>query len=290
MQIAFHIGANCTDADRVLKSVLRNAPALLQKGVVIPGPGKYRALLRETIEGLNGAQPAADTREILLDAIIAQEDATRIILTNDNFIAIPKRIFDHGVFYAQTEPKLRGLQRLFPEDELSLFFSIRNPVTFLQDVARLAEPGSLREYLGLMSPMDLRWTDVIKKIKRAVPRAQLYVWCTEDAPLIWEDLIRLQSGLQPYDNVHGGLDIVRQILTPEGIEKLDAAQVPLGRVARQTFIGDLIDGFAAPDGIEEQITMDELTPELIGAMSEAYEDDIDAIDDMDGVELILPFT
>lgn len=290
MQIAFHIGANCTDADQLRKSVLRNAAALLQQGIVIPGSDKYRALLRETIDGLNGAQPAADTREILLDAIIAQDDATRVILTNDNFIAIPKRIFDRGVFYAQTEPKLCGLQRLFPEDELSLFFAIRNPVTFLQDAARLAEPTSLREYLGLLSPMDVRWSDVVKKIKRAAPRARLNVWCTEDAPLIWEDLIRLQTGIPPDDPVQGGFDMVRRVLTPAGLEQIKALEMPRDRIARHALIGDLIENFAAPDLVEEQITMEEFTPELIGAMSEAYEDDIDVIAAMDGVEMILPFT
>jgi hypothetical protein len=68
MQIALHIGANCTDEDRLLKSTLRNASTLLQQGVAVPGPGKFRALLRKTIQSLDCATPVPDSREILLGA------------------------------------------------------------------------------------------------------------------------------------------------------------------------------------------------------------------------------
>ena len=55
MQIALHIGENCTDDDRILKSLLKNGSAFADNGIKFPGPGKYRRLLRETIQNLNGA-------------------------------------------------------------------------------------------------------------------------------------------------------------------------------------------------------------------------------------------
>lgn len=290
MEIAFHIGANCTDEDRLFKSILRNAPALLQQNIVIPGPGKYRGLLRETIQHLDGAPVAPDTREILLDAIIAQEDAARIVMTNDNFITIPNRIFDHGVFYGQTETKVRGLRKIFAQDDLSLFLSIRHPVSFLQSAARLAEADNVREYLGLLSPLDIRWSDVVKRIKRAAPHAPLYIWCTEDAPLIWEDLIRLQSGLAPQQEAAGAFDLLARILTPEGQEKLKTAQMPADRYARHSAIGDLIEAYGRDYMLDEEIVMPELSPEVITAMSEGYEADLEVIAQLDGVRLILPFT
>jgi len=289
MQIAFHIGANCTDEDRLLKSILRNASTLLQQGIAVPGPGKYRALLRESIQGLDGALPSDDAREILLDAIVEEDDIQRIILSNDNFIAIPKRIFDHGVFYPQTEGKVRGMCRLFSDDELSFYFSMRNPVSYLQDIAQRAEAETLRDYLGLFHPLELKWSDVIKRIKRAAPDAPLFVWCTEDMPLIWEDLIRLQSGIATDTPLKGQFDVLSRIITPEGIAVLNAANIPDDRIARHEFIADLLDAHALPDMIEEQINLPELSPELITAMSQSYEDDLALIDDMEGVELILPF-
>jgi hypothetical protein len=54
MQIVYHIGANCTDQDRLLKSVLKNANTFATVGVKAPSPGKYRRLIRETIQSLDG--------------------------------------------------------------------------------------------------------------------------------------------------------------------------------------------------------------------------------------------
>ena len=82
MQIAFHIGANCTDEDRILKSLLKNAGSLSDVGIKVPGPGKYRRIIRETIQNLNGMPPAANTRGILLDAILDDADADRVVLSN----------------------------------------------------------------------------------------------------------------------------------------------------------------------------------------------------------------
>jgi len=99
MQIVYHIGANCSDQDRLLKSVLKNAETFAQQGVKVPGPGKYRRLIRETIQALEGKDPASDTREILLDAILDDDPTERLILSNSNFICIPNRIFEKGAFY-----------------------------------------------------------------------------------------------------------------------------------------------------------------------------------------------
>jgi len=98
-------------------------------GVKIPGPSKYRRLIRETIQGLDGAAPPADTRSIMLDAILDDEPTERLVLSNSNFICIPNRIFDKGVFYALTEPKIRGLLNLSPRLSFLRRLANRNLMT-----------------------------------------------------------------------------------------------------------------------------------------------------------------
>lgn len=292
MQIAYHIGVNCTDEERLLKSVLRNASALLAQDIVVPGPSKYRRLLRETIHGLDGAPPKRDTRDILLDAIVEEDDARRVVMSNDNFIAIPKRIFDDGRFYPQTESKVRGLTRLFPEDEISFFIAIRHPAGFLQDVARLAEAPRLRDLLGLLSPLDLRWSDLVARIRTAAPRARVYTWCNEDSPIIWPDLILLLTGADPATPLSGGLDMAGRILTREGLSALQSTltQSPrMGRIARHEAIADAIEAHGKAEMMEDAVSFPELSAELIAKMTETYEEDIAALDAMDGVTLILPF-
>jgi len=157
MQIAFHIGANCTDGDRLLKSILKNADRLLAEGIAVPGPGRYRTLIRETITALDGSKPATDTRDILLDTIVANDNVKRVVLNNDNFICIPNRIFDHGLLYSQAAAKTRALKQLFKGDDIALFLGIRNPATFLQETFNKSKANSIPEYLGLVQPLEIRW-------------------------------------------------------------------------------------------------------------------------------------
>ncbi len=290
MQIAFHIGANCTDEDRLLKSILRNASTLLQQGIAVPGPGKYRALLRETIQGLDGRSPKPESREILIDAILEEEQVDRLVLTNDNFVAIPKRAFDHGVLYPQIDAKISGMCRLFPDDELSFFLTLRHPAGFLQDMLKRSDRTNLAAYIGATSPLDVQWSDVVARIRRAAPHCPLYVWCNEDSPIIWEDLIRLQSGVADDTPVTGQFDVISRIITAEGQKALNALTLPADRIARHEALAALLDTYALPEKLEEPIDLPALGAEMVAAMSEGYEDDLEVIAEMEGVNLILPFS
>jgi len=292
MQIAFHIGANCTDEDRLLKSTLKNADLLLQHGVAVPGPSKYRKLLREAIDSLADGAPADDARDVLLDAIIADDNIARLVLSNDNFITIPNRIFDHSVFYHQAEKKVRGLLQLFPQDEVSLFFGLRNLASFLQETAARAEVGSLAQYLGVLRPMEVKWSDVVRRIKLAAPDTPLFVWCNEDTPIIWEELIRLFAGVSADLPITGPFDVLSSIVSPAGMQDLTARierVAPNDIEARQNLIADTLEAHALPDLIEDSIEMPELDDALVAAMTDAYEADLDVIAGMEGVDLILPF-
>lgn len=292
MQIAFHIGANCTDEDRLLKSILKNASALIQEGIAVPGPGKYRKLIRETIQSLDGALPNPDTRDILLDAIVEEDNIKRLVMSNDNFIAIPKRIFDHGVFYHQAEMKVRGLHQLFPNDEISLFFGMRNPASFLQDTARRAQATDLGAFLGLLTPLEIQWSDVIRRIKLAAPQTPLYVWCNEDTPLIWEELIRLQSGIAADSSIAGQFDVLSGIVSQDGMAHLTTALsgLPDNDIgARQDLVADVLETYALDEHVEESIDLAELNADVVTAITQGYETDLETIAGMEGVELILPF-
>ena len=293
MQIAFHIGANCTDEDRLLKSILKNANTLLQQGVAVPGPGKYRSLIRETIQALDGAAPQADTRNILIDAIVENDDVDRLVMSNDNFICIPNRIFDDGLFYGQAEAKVRALRRLFAGDDIELFIGIRNPATFLQETFKRSKSTSISTYLGLMHPEDISWADVIRRIRQGAPDCPLTVWCNEDTPLLWEQLIRRISDVTTDTDVIGGLDMLASIITDDGLrilmEQLRVTPPPTD-AARHEMIAAIWEEHAIPDALEEVIELGDLDPALVGEMTESYEDDIAEIAEMDGVTLLMPFT
>lgn len=83
--------------------------------------------------------------------------------------------------------------------------------------------------------------------------------------------------------------MLSRIISTEGMQTLEAIEMPENRIARHNMIADLIEVFPLLEMMNETIDLPELSPELIAAMSAGYEDDIDVIDQMEGVELVLPF-
>jgi hypothetical protein len=293
MQIAFHIGANCTESDRLLKSILKNVDSLLAEGIAVPGPGRYRSLIRETIGALDGASPAQDARDVLLDTIVENDDIDRVVLSNDNFICVPNRIFDHGLLYSQIDTKTRALSKLFTGDDISLFLAIRNPTTFLQETFERSNASSIGEYMGMMQPQEIKWSDMMRRMKMAVPDIPLTVWCHEDSPLLWEQLIREITGVDPFTGIAGGLDMLSSIISKDGMALLGKrlkADPPRSNTQRHEIIAEIWETYALEDEIEDEIDLPELDPDVIAQMTEMYDDDVEYIGQMEGVRLLLPFT
>lgn len=291
MEIAFHIGANCTDEDRLLKSLLKNAGSFADQGIKIPGPGKYRRLIRETIQNLDGAPPAQNTRGILLDAIVDGETPKRLVMSNANFICIPNRIFDKGVFFEQAETKVRALTQLFPNDELDLFIGLRNPATFLPDAFEASKATTLDAFLKGFHPTQIRWSDIIKRILHVAPNAQLTVWCNEDTPLIWAELVRDIAGVSSETRITGGFDLLAAIMSPEGMNRfLNYMQQhpPQTEAQKRKIIAAFLDKYALEDEIEEEVDLPGMTPDLIDDLSDIYEADVETIAQMEAVHFIAP--
>ncbi|WP_458790127.1 hypothetical protein [Yoonia sp. MH D7] len=291
MQIAFHIGANCTDDDRILKSLLKNAGTFADYGIKVPGPGKYRRLLRETIQNLKGETPAADTRDILLDAITDDDDTERLVLSNANFICIANRIFDQGIFYEQAEAKLTALHQLFAEDEIEIFLALRNPATFLPVVFAESKADTPETYLKGMHPTQIRWSDLVRRIQHRFPRTKLTVWCNEDTPLIWAEILRAMSGIAPDQKITGGFDLLAAIMSDEGMNRLLTylrSHPPKTEAHKRRVIAAFLDKYAVEDKIEEVVDMPGMTDDLVEELSELYENDVDFIEQLPGLTFIAP--
>lgn len=291
MQIAFHIGANCTDNDRLLKSLLKNVDGFAEQRIKVPGPGKYRRLIRETIQNLDGMPPAPETRGILLDAILDGDAPDRLVLSNANFICIANRIFDGGVFYEQTAFKVRGFLDLFAPDEVSFFLGIRNPATFLPAALRDSKAQTLETFLRGVPPTEIRWSDVVRRLQDAAPGRAITVWCNEDTPLIWADLIRRHAGLAPDARITGGYDLLAAIMSGEGMNRFLnylRSHPPRTETQKRRIIGAFLDKYALEDAIEEEVDVPGMTAALVDDLSAAYEADVAQIAQMPGVTFVAP--
>ncbi len=296
MQIVHHIGAHCTDGDRLLRSLRRNVAVLSCNGVALPEPGRYRRLLRDTILTLGGRMPAPGTREILLGAILddaLRDNATpeRLVFSNADFICVPTRVFENGEFYPTAVPKVLGLRRLFPQDTIELHLALCNPATFLPALFARVEGQSFADFLNGYDPAALRWSDLVARIKAAVPHIHLTVWCNEDTPLIWGEVLHNLAGAAAGPQIDGEFDLLAAIMAPDGLQRLmaylehfpprDSAQK---RLAMQAFL----DRYAIDDQIDHEVDLPGWTQDMVDRLTATYERDVRRIAQMKGVTFIAP--
>jgi len=291
MQIAFHSGAHCTDDDRLMKCLLKNKGMLAPKGILVPGPGRYRRLVRETVNSLNGAPAGQETQEALLDAIIDEDTAGRLILSNENFVCNIPRIFEGRELYGLAGEKIAGLCNLFPTAEVEVFLSIRNPATFLPALAKRADDRSFDQLMQGVDPIEVRWSKMIERVRAAAPRAALTVWSNEDTPLIWSELLHEMAGVEPHEPLEGEYDLLDEIMSKEGMQRFYTymqSHPPQTEIQKRRVIAAFLGKFAIPEQIEEELDLPGWTEEYVEALTEAYEEDLFAIQRIPGVNFVSP--
>ena len=248
-------------------------------------------MLRETIQNLNGAPPAENTRGILLDAILDDEDVRRLVMSNANFICVPNRIFDGGILYEQAEAKIHALHQLFPDDEIEIFLALRNPATFLPIAFAESKANTPEAYLQGLHPTQIRWSDLVRRIQGLFPTTPLTVWCNEDTPMIWAEIMRAMSGVDHDQKITGGFDLLASIMSDEGLNRFLnylRTHPPKTEMQKRRVIAAFLDKYGQDDKIEEDVDMPGMTDDMVEELSQIYENDVAFIAQLPGVDFIIP--
>ncbi|MBL4812723.1 MAG: hypothetical protein JKX69_10320 [Rhodobacteraceae bacterium] len=289
MQIVTHIGAHCTDGEKIIKSLLRNSDVLANNGVAVPGHGRYRRLIRETIQSLGGMAPAAGARDVLLDAILDDSETARLVMSNPAFICTPTRVFEGGIFYEPVTAKVQALASLFPDDELEILISLRNPATFIPAVFAQARTRGFLDFMGGLDPREVLWSDVIERIRRAAPSIKLTVWCNEDTPLIWSTLLRRFTRTATDLPLIGDYALLSTIMSTEGMGRFESyltTHPPQSDLQLRRIIAAFLDKYALADEIEEEVDLPGWDMALIEDLINRYENDILEIAKRDDIDFV----
>ncbi len=293
MKVILHAGAQCTDDDRLVKGLLRNADLLRQRGVAVPGPGRYRTLLTEVVSELDGAPPAPGARDVVLDEILFDdpESVSRLVLSHENFFCVPKLIFGGGALYRKAEGRLRSLCQLFEGDEIELFLGLRDPASFLPAVFASTPLTGFGEFMNGLDPTAVRWSDLIGRVREAVPQVKITLWCNEDTPLIWGGVLRALAGLPEDIKIVGAFDMLSEVMEPEGMRRFRAylgEHPTLNEAQKRRVMVAFLGKYAMDEAVEEELDLPGWTVGYVEAMSAAYDADVEDMAGMDGVRVILP--
>ncbi|WP_372887274.1 hypothetical protein [Shimia sp.] len=293
MQIALHTGAHYTDDDKLLKSLGKNRDFLAERGISLPKPRSYRKTIRDHLNAARAAGPQDGARDAVLAGMIdnSVEAPDRLVLSNSNFFCVPRLAIRDNIYYPQADERLQDFCNLFPGDEIEVFMAIRNPATFLPALnAATPERSDAEMTLGL-EPTALRWSELVHRMRLGAPNVALTVWCNEDTPMIWEQLMRELSGIEATAPMAGGDDLLHEIMSPEGLERFDSYMgnhPGMTEMQKRRVIAAFMDKFALEDEVEEELDFNGWTEDYIDVLTEIYDEDVYDISRIPGVTLITP--
>ncbi|WP_166416616.1 hypothetical protein [Cochlodiniinecator piscidefendens] len=291
MQIAYHIGAHATDDDRLIKSLLKNKQMLQSHGVAVPGPSRYRQQIRETLASAANETPTHETAETLFRSIVQEDHVSRVILSGEHFICIPDRVFAQQKFYALADKRLPLLAQLAPSNEVEIHIATCNPAIFIPTVFAASNAKDFATFMQNTDPVDLHWSELTARMKSLVPGAKLVVWANEDTPVLWPRLLQSLSGLSQAKIFDGSLDMIHDVITPEGKNRLEAylkSHPPKSHTQFQKILTAFLEKFEKEDSTQIEIDLPGWTDDLIDTLTTNYEWDLDRIQGMEGVTFITP--
>lgn len=291
MQLALHTGAHYTEEDRLFKCLLRNKDDFAKRGISVPGPSNFRGLFRDTLNAMHKTPAGPDAREILLDAALDDASADRLVLSDPNFFRTPATAIMKGHLYPDAPRRMMNMAELFPDDEVEIFLGIRNPAALVPILYGTAMDQKHAAFWGSRTPLDLRWSETIGLIREAAPEITITVWCSEDLPLIWSQVVREIAGLELHEKIAGGFDLLSSIMSKEGMQRFRTYldnHPEMTEIQKRRVIAAFLDKFALDDEIEEELDMPGWTEELVDEMSDLYDEDMEAIQRIPGVTMITP--
>jgi hypothetical protein len=276
MRIVYHLGAHCTDDERLLRCLLKNRQALGEQGIVVPGPARYRSLLRDTAITLKGQPASRDTQALVLEQIMEEDRAERLVLSWENFLSFPQWVLKDRLYPAAAE-RVRAFTQIFPEIEAEFHLGIRNPATFLPELFTKQRNKSYDQFMDGVAPIDLHWSDVIEDMLAANPGVPFTIWCDEDTPLIWPEVVQAVSGHTPGTVLTDTDELLSQIVSADGMVRMNAylsGHPPQTPLQRRRIVSAFLDKFALPDRIEMELDLPGWTEDTVVSLTAAYQQDV----------------
>jgi hypothetical protein len=290
MRIVYHLGAHCTDEDRLVRCLLKNRARLAEQGIMVPAPTRYRKLLRDTATQLRGAAASEDTEAMILDQIMDESSADRLILSWTSFLSFPAYAITGGL-YAQGGERLRSFTQIFPDIEAEFCLAVRNPATFLPDLRERALQKGHEDILDGVDPFALRWSDAVRQILDHNPNVPLTVWCDEDTPLIWPEVLAVVSGHASGTMLEDMDELLGMLLSEAGLARYHAycrEHPPQSVSHRRRIVTAFLEKFGRPDQLATEIALPGWTDDVVEDLTQAYLADVERIAQMPGVRLIEP--
>ncbi|MFV1495487.1 hypothetical protein VWY34_01300 [Phaeobacter sp. JH20_02] len=289
LTVALHIGAPFTDEDQLIWSLRRDSARLLQDGVLVRRPGTYLKDLTD-LKGRAAKEGVSDEAcEDFLEGVLRDADPARVVLSMSAILGVPAWMLNDGRLYRNAGANTAALRAVFADYRCEFFLGLRNPATLVPAGFAAQSQKDWYGFAGDTDLMELRWSEVVGDILTANPDCAITVWCNEETPVVWPQVLGHVTGLGAGYRFTGETDILRQAMTVEGTRRLEAylAERPKLSEQQRNQVRELfLSYFHAEDAVEEEIDLPGWSQGFVDEMTERYFADIDLIRSLPGVTVI----
>jgi hypothetical protein len=291
MQVVFHMGAPCTDDDRLIRSLLKNREALARQGIAVPTPALYRDVLKDTLRALDGAHAPEELQRNILESANIPEGTERIIFSDPRMVSINRLVVIGAQIWPMIDRVSRSLRNLFPSARVEFMLGMRDPATLIPALFKSSRFRQFEEFTEDMQPHALAWSEMLARMRAGVPDCPVSVWCNEDTPLIWGEVMRELAGCDALAPLTGVDDLIEDLMEPAGFRRMQRYFVenpPENEMLRRRVVAAFLDKYALDDALEEDLDTPGWSAEMLDDMTSSYEEDMDAVAHIPGVTLITP--
>lgn len=288
MRIVYHLGAHCTDEERLVRCLLKNRAALAEEGILVPSPTRYRRLLRDTAVQLKGETASIETQALVLEQIMDEDSADRLILSWESFLSFPQWAL-RGQLYSFAGERIRAFAQIFPQIEAEFHLSIRNPATFLPALYEKQKAKTYAEFTEGTDVTSVRWSHVVHQIVAQNPGVPLVIWSDEDTPLIWPEVLQAVSGHSDAVQLEDTDELLSMLMSADGLARMRNyldGHPPTSIQQRRRITSAFLEKFALPDRLEMRFELPGWTAGMVEEMTARYHEDIEAIRQIPGVSFI----
>ena len=236
--------------------------------------GQISSSEKQTRKALQYAPAAEGARDVLLDAVMDEEDANRLILSNAYFFDAPRAAVRRGILHPFAAERIAQIRKLFPDDEIKMFMALRYLAPLLPEMFEHSPKPSMTSYLGVDEPCDICWSDTIHVIRNAVPHLTITVWCNEDTQLLWPQIVHELAGLELSREILDEFDLLNKNMSKEGMQRFAAylkLHPVMTKILKRRVIFALLNEFALEEKIEEELTLAGWTKDLMDDMTDVCE-------------------
>ena len=145
MRIILHAGVQCTDDERLLKTLLRNNRDLCKSR---DGGSPFKVIQNFAGQDIDKQSQSYDWLKffamILKDTIVQSHT---VILSNPIFFGSSKEVIGPKQLYPNSVKLTKQFLHLFAEDDVNLYFSIRNSASFLPSIFETSKLSDFSAFL-----------------------------------------------------------------------------------------------------------------------------------------------